>query len=284
MDKIINNPGLQHITEDILLNLDFKKLQVCVFVNKNFEEILQNPIFWLKKWRLKGLSKENHAEWVKAIQLSKNKNLETNILAYIKKIIEIGHFVDVPCFIDKKVVENVPNNIAYYDFKFAQVFYHWPKSNIDYKIGILQLLAPLTEDPNTIKIKKCPQIHVAIENENVEIVRILAPISKTPNSKDQHGQTAISRAAKQGKLEIIEILTPLVNDPNEKDDNGQTPTYHAAKFGHTKIVKFLAPLIKNLNGFEKFRWSPSSRVARVYGHYEIADFLQSYCQLNNLYL
>ena len=281
MDKIINNPGLQHITEDILLNLDFKKLQVCVFVNKNFEEILQNPIFWLKKWRLKGLSKENHAEWVKAIQLSKNKNLETNILAYIKKIIEVGHFVDVPCFIDKKVVEKVPNNIAYYDFKFAQEFYHCPKSNIDCKTGILQLLAPLTEDPNTIKIKKCPQIHVAIENENVEIVRILAPISKTPNSKDQHGQTAISRAAKLGKLEIIEILTPLVNDPNEKDDNGQTPIYHAAKFGHTKIVQFLAPLIKYPNGFENFfHWSSSSRIARVYGHYEIADFLKSYCQLN----
>ena len=95
MDEITNNPGLQHITEDILLNLDFKKLQVCQSVNKNFEEILNNPMFWLKKWRLKGLSKENHTDWVKAIQLTRNKNLETNVLAYIKKIIEFGHFVDL---------------------------------------------------------------------------------------------------------------------------------------------------------------------------------------------
>ena len=146
MDKIINNPGLQHITEDILLNLDFKKLQVCVFVNKNFEEILQNPIFWLKKWRLKGLSKENHAEWVKAIQLSKNKNLETNILAYIKKIIEVGHFVDVPCFIDEKVVEKFPNNLQFHEFlqfcNFWNWNFSWHQQSEDISLtGILQLLA-----------------------------------------------------------------------------------------------------------------------------------------------
>ena len=52
MDQIINNPGLQHITENILMNLDFKYLKVCQSVNKTFEEILANPIFWLKKFRL----------------------------------------------------------------------------------------------------------------------------------------------------------------------------------------------------------------------------------------
>ena len=53
MDQIINNPGLQHITENILLNLDFKNLQVCQSANKNFGQILaNNPVFWLKKFRL----------------------------------------------------------------------------------------------------------------------------------------------------------------------------------------------------------------------------------------
>ena len=52
MDPITNNPGLQHITEDILLNLDFKNLKICQSINKNFGEILTNQIFWLKKFRL----------------------------------------------------------------------------------------------------------------------------------------------------------------------------------------------------------------------------------------
>ena len=52
MDQIANSPGLQHITEDILLNLDFKNIKFCQSVNKTFGEILVNPIFWLKKFRL----------------------------------------------------------------------------------------------------------------------------------------------------------------------------------------------------------------------------------------
>ena len=34
------------------MNLDFNNLKVCQSVNKNFGEILGNPIFWLKKFRL----------------------------------------------------------------------------------------------------------------------------------------------------------------------------------------------------------------------------------------
>ena len=52
MDQITNSPGLQHITEDILLNLDFKNLEICQSINKKFGEVLANPIFWLKKFRL----------------------------------------------------------------------------------------------------------------------------------------------------------------------------------------------------------------------------------------
>ena len=52
MDQFINNPGLQHITENILLNLDFKNLKVCQSANIKFEQILANPILWLNKLRL----------------------------------------------------------------------------------------------------------------------------------------------------------------------------------------------------------------------------------------
>ena len=52
MDQIIINHGLQHINENILMNLDFKNLKVCQSVNRNFKEFLANPIFWLKKFKL----------------------------------------------------------------------------------------------------------------------------------------------------------------------------------------------------------------------------------------
>ena len=61
MDQIANSPGLQHITEDILLNLDFKNIKFCQSVNKTFGEILVNPIFWLKKFRLITKNPELHS-------------------------------------------------------------------------------------------------------------------------------------------------------------------------------------------------------------------------------
>ena len=57
-DEIINNPGLQHIIEKIFLNLDFADILACQLINKSCKEIVDNPMFWLKKWRLRGLSEK----------------------------------------------------------------------------------------------------------------------------------------------------------------------------------------------------------------------------------
>ena len=102
-DKIINNPGLQHITEKILINLDFQALKTCSHLNKAcINEVLANPRFLLRKLNSpRRLSQKNYADWVKAIQLTKNTNVEANIKLYLKKVITIGHFVDVPCFINR---------------------------------------------------------------------------------------------------------------------------------------------------------------------------------------
>ena len=80
MDQIINNSGLQKITETIFLNLDDKDLQECQHLNKSSQKILANPLFWLKKW--KGLTKKSKKDWTKAIQITRNMPLETNVLSY----------------------------------------------------------------------------------------------------------------------------------------------------------------------------------------------------------
>ena len=64
LEEIINRPGLQHIAEEIFLNLDFRDIMACTEINKSCEEIIENPIFWLKKWR--GLSQKNHEDWIEA--------------------------------------------------------------------------------------------------------------------------------------------------------------------------------------------------------------------------
>ena len=106
MENVIQNPGLQHITEMILFNLDFEDLKKCQPLNKSFKDILEDPMFWLRKWRIqRGLTKKNYNDWVKGIQLTKNRNAEANVKLYLQKVIKNGHVVDIPCFIDSDAVE-----------------------------------------------------------------------------------------------------------------------------------------------------------------------------------
>ena len=107
MDQTIN-PGFQHVAEKILLNLPFKDLMAFQLVNKSSKEILDiildNPKFWIKYW-LKGLSKKNKADWIKAIHLTKNTNLSKILLLYIKKVLRRDRIVDMPCYINEKIVD-----------------------------------------------------------------------------------------------------------------------------------------------------------------------------------
>ena len=103
MDQIIQNPGFHHITENFFLNLPFKDIMACQLVNRSSKEILANPIFWIKKWGLKGLSKKNQDDWVKAICLAKNDTKLTEIIvSYIKKVLHReDHVFDIPCQIHR---------------------------------------------------------------------------------------------------------------------------------------------------------------------------------------
>ena len=162
MAQIFNNSGLQHITEMIFLNLDSEKLQVCQCVNKSSKDILKNPLFWLKKW--KGLSQNSKKDWSKAIQLTRNTNLEENVISYIKKVIKIGHVVDVPCYIDENVVEK--SN----DFTFEAALN-------ENNLGMVQILAPMVDNPNP-HCEYCGMLTINSIAENM--IKVLAPLIGNP--------------------------------------------------------------------------------------------------------
>ena len=58
MEKIIKNPGLQHLAEKVFFNLNVEKLKICKQINQSCEQILENPMFWLRKFG-EIMSKEN---------------------------------------------------------------------------------------------------------------------------------------------------------------------------------------------------------------------------------
>ena len=134
MEQIINNPGLQHIVENILLNLDFKNIKFCQSVNKTFGEILVNPIFWLKKFRLITKNPELHS----LQQINEDVFLDFDVedfkfLASINKTFEeILNKLNNPTFWLKKCIgpENLTklrSRVAFLDGFLDNPVYKWSK-------------------------------------------------------------------------------------------------------------------------------------------------------------
>ena len=84
-ENIIKSPGLQHLAEEIFSHLNFDDLQTCQLINRSCKSILDldNPMFWLKKFIQKGISKQNEMDWSKAIQLSKRTQIMKKALLCI---------------------------------------------------------------------------------------------------------------------------------------------------------------------------------------------------------
>ena len=96
MEKIINNPGLQHLAENVFWNLDVENLKQCAQINYSCKQILQNPLFCLRKFN--GLSKENQNEWIKVIQSVKNSDEGIAVIFYLKWNLKKDKLVDLPCY------------------------------------------------------------------------------------------------------------------------------------------------------------------------------------------
>ena len=221
MESLIKNPGLKHLAENIFLYLDYEDIINCQIVSESWNGFLENPMFWLKKWTRKGLSKKNKIDWIKAINLSREDiKIEHNIVSYMKKIMEKKICQDIPCYINEKSVEKF--------LKSEEI------------LGSIQLLAPKNSDEGL-----CKNILLAVIWNSNKLVKILAPLVKDPNIPSSNGITPIWLAAAKGYTEIVKNLAPLSEYPNTPNPEGVTPIQMARKLGYQDIVQVLRPFEVN---------------------------------------
>ena len=86
LEKILKNPGLQHLAENIFGNLNFKCLKVCKEINQSSKEILANPIFWKRK--LEGSLSQKEKDFIKAIQSEKYLKKYKDIISILQWMLE----------------------------------------------------------------------------------------------------------------------------------------------------------------------------------------------------
>ena len=311
MDYITSNSGLQHISEEIFLNLDRPTILLCQEVNQAWNQILDNSRFWLKMRTKNGLSKHNRLEWVQLIEAAKDDTcIDNEIKIHLKEM-----YLDV-CNVDRSPIfeaiiwnfsewirilaplldnpnhpfqnhSNVLTDESFAGWTPIQLaVYPYCRSNSS---EIIQILAPLSAKPNAADpegwtpISRAAKIIQAFApnprafpkkhiEENIKIIQILAPLSENPNTADPEGWTPINRTANVRNSKIIKILAPLSEKPNATDPEGWTPINRAAKAGNFKIIQILAPLSENPNARDPDGWTPIHRGA-IIGNKDIIELL-----------
>ena len=86
LDLISKTPGLQHITEQIFLELNHKNLIECEKVNTSWKIIMNSPNLLLKICVKKRLITQHEVKWLKLIQTLTDPRIEGNIVSYLKRL------------------------------------------------------------------------------------------------------------------------------------------------------------------------------------------------------
>ena len=169
MDRILNTPGLLHLAEKIFDNLADNHIEVCQNINESSKQILDDPIFWLRKF--KSLSKENRKNWMKDVILHKNSDKKKAITSYLQWNLK-NEVMDLPCYSSTAVQDEFRKKIWKSCMKFR-----WESSDEDTKI--VKILAPLTDNPNAHGIENGDTpIYWAAYFGYTEIVKILVPLTE----------------------------------------------------------------------------------------------------------
>ena len=228
MENILNNPGLKHLAEIFFWNLDVEDLKICAQINQSCKQILQRPLFCLRKFEY--LSKKNQKDWIKVIQSEKNFEKGIAIISYLRWNLQKYVLVDLPCYYSPTVQNDFRQRIRK-TCKKQQL------SEED--LETVKILAPLTEHLNAPDQNGRTPIHEAAWKGHTEIVKILVPLTDNPNATDEMGKIPIYDAAFCNHADIVKILASLTDNPNAPIQNGNTPIQVAACNGHTEIVRIL---------------------------------------------
>ena len=222
MENLTNNPGLQHLAEEIFCSLNIESLENCFEVNRLWREIL-NPSFWLKKCE-KYKAEFNYQTWTEVWQVTKNTIFEKELARKLKKIYKL---LEISRIYNLELEDDPINWAAFYGHEVA--------------IKSLITLYPKLVQTWNNKFGMTP-IHMAASMGHASVVQMLVqncfdnagpePNPKfNPNAPDNLGRTPIYFAAMHQHTNVIEILAAVGDcEPNRKDRYMERPTQVAARF------------------------------------------------------
>ena len=206
MEKIINNPSLQHLAEKVFFNLNVEDLEICAQINQSCKQILENPMFWLRKFE-DSLSNENQKEWIKVIHSMKISENGIAIISYLQWNLKKEASIDLPCYTRSEVQDDFRKKISEISGR---------KGGSDEDLEIVKIIAPLTDNPNAPDEYGNTPIFWSTFNGHKEIAKILASLIKIDSYNEEEYSMLLDTifyASQFGFTEIVELLTPMIDNP-----------------------------------------------------------------------
>ena len=241
LENFIINPGLQHMAENIFSNLNYKDITACQLINRSSKLILDNSKFLLKKFVQNGMSKKNQNDWIKAIQLTRNTKFERNIYLYLKRSFRMKKMMDIPCYIDKEVIEK--STIYQLSQIEQQICRPANQEHIEkYVPGWIQMLAA-NEDNIQNSGQRVRMMFDVVLWGCLEVVKTLAPLMENPNAPLGRQNVPVPSsplvfASIHGRLEIIKFLVPLSKNLTSEVIQNLKDLAHQ----HNHVLNFLSSL------------------------------------------
>ena len=301
MDYLMQNQGLDHLSEKIFQLLNVQTIARCRLVSKLWNQSLD------KIWIIKQLETFQR-KLIEIYDSDEHESQKKQLVEYQPEWIQI--FQALAKQNDVKIVHFIKK--YYLDIEASNM--GWTPLHYACKYGQVELVNLLNSkiDFHKSDNSKRTSLHHACHSGNAEIVKVLIQKNLNVNAQDEDGKTPLHFACEIGSTEVVKMLfsksnvqsnvndkdlmTPLLLaskcgnfeviklfitsksiDFNETDSNGLTPLHHACQNGYTEIVQLLLKHSKELkidvNATDFDKEMTPLHFACKYGHTETVKIL-----------
>ena len=282
MIAIMEHPGLLHIGEKIIQNLDFKTQFTCRLVARSWNYVLEEELFRTKidletllseteiqspnqaKWRsfiirIKVQRKADLSLWISKyiqiqIQHQKNIRFSTSPLEYfalIRNVKMVDFILKVEGFYSLSNREEIPMAYIFEATNFDLALNHSIKTN---HTDVLECLKPFIK-PFIKPTYHNRYVYNSVKTNDLQVLKTLFPNPKEPFLiTDWDCNNPIHLATSAGQFEIVKYFLENTEGLMACNKYGDTPLYNAVINQNIEIVNIIAEAVSEKYLLELNYW------------------------------
>ena len=256
MEKIITEPGLEHILEKIFTHLETATLFPCLSVCKYWNQVVQNPQFLLEQLRFAKMPKEIYQKWKKlALEIQDDTKLTQQ---FSRCLLWALKHSKIHGFLSPETVASALGLVPLLEFitTFTEINFCGEGNNnstplhsaAEYgHLDALKFLAKWTNNLIVENKSKTTPIHCGAISGKVTIMKFFQDMGLNLDLPDKDGCTPFHYAVTYGQLEVIKFLITVIENPFSPIINGKTAMHLAAEFGQLETLKLLVKIKDDSN-------------------------------------